>query len=39
VLKGNHKLEVPKTNQLSSKLAEFKELAKKYDVEIIFEQE
>jgi hypothetical protein len=39
VLKGNFKLEVPKTNELSKKLSDFKEIAKKYKVEIVFEPE
>ncbi len=38
-LKGKLKLEVPETNKLSSKLQEFKNLAEKYKVEIIFEAE
>ena len=38
-LKGSFKLEVPKTNELSSKLSEFKEIAKKYKVELVFEPE
>jgi hypothetical protein len=32
-------LEVPKTNELSKKLSDFKEIAKKYKVEIVFEAE
>jgi hypothetical protein len=40
VLKGKLKLEVPKTNELSSRVKEFKELAeKKYGIEIVFEPE
>lgn len=38
-LKGNFKLEVPKTNELSKSLDQFKEIAKKYKVEIVFEPE
>lgn len=38
-LKGSFKLEVPKTNELSKSLERFKEIAKKYRVEIVFEPE
>ena len=39
VLKGKLKLEVPESNKLSTKLKEFQELSKKYEIEIIFEKE
>lgn len=38
-LKGSFKLEVPKTNELSKSLEQFKEIAKKYKVGIVFEPE
>jgi hypothetical protein len=39
ILKGKYKLEVPKTNSLSSNLNNFKEVAKKYNIEIVFQAE
>ncbi|HEX8577407.1 MAG TPA: hypothetical protein VF677_14040 [Flavobacterium sp.] len=39
VLKGELKIEVPETNKISSRLEEFKKLAEKYKVEIVFEPE
>jgi hypothetical protein len=39
VLSGEYKIEVPLTNEISSKRKEFEELAKKYSVEIIYRAE
>ena len=39
LLKGKLKIEVPKSNELSKRLQEFKEIAKKYEIEIVFEAE
>ncbi|WP_168801870.1 hypothetical protein [Empedobacter tilapiae] len=38
-LQGKYKLEVPKSNEISSKLNEFKEIAGKKGIEIVFEIE
>jgi len=38
-LQGKLKLEVPETNKTSKKLKEFEKLAKKYDIEIVFQPE
>lgn len=38
-LQGKYKLEVPKSNEMSSKLTEFKNIAKSKGIEIVFESE
>lgn len=39
LLKGKHKIEIPASNQSSKRLKEFESIAKKYDIEIVFEFE
>lgn len=39
LLAGKLKIEVPKINEISNRLKEFKDIAKKYQIEIVFEAE